>query len=84
MSRVYLVFTVLAISAVAVFAVQNRDPITVTFLTGSIEIPKVAVIVGSYILGMITGWGLFGLLKHAIKRSSSGHKKVVIEKPVDE
>lgn len=84
MSRVYLVFTVLAISAVAVFAVQNRDPITVTFLTGSVEIPKVAVIIGSYILGMITGWGLFGLLKHVIKRSSSGHKKVMIETRVDE
>ncbi len=84
MSRIYLIFTVLAISAVAVFALQNRDPITVSFLAGSVQIPKVAVIIGSYILGMITGWGLFGLLKHAIKRSSSGPKKVVIEKQADQ
>lgn len=76
MGKLYFIFTIIAFAAIAVFAIQNRDPISVTFLTGSVEIPKVAVITGSYLLGMITGWGLFGLLKHAIKNSSTGVKKV--------
>ena len=80
MSKLYLSFTILAFGAITLFALQNLDTISVKFLSGSIEIPKVAVISGSYLLGMITGWGLFGLLKHAIKQSSTVGKTVVIKK----
>ena len=80
MSKLYLSFTILAFGAITLFALQNLDPISVKFLSGSIEIPKVAVISGSYFLGMITGWGLFVLLKHVIKQSSSVGKTVVIQK----
>ena len=62
MSKLYLSFTILAFGAITLFALQNLDPISVKFLSASIEIPKVAVISGSYLLGMITGWGLFRLL----------------------
>ncbi|MDA8697342.1 LapA family protein [Rhodopirellula sp.] len=78
MSKIYLSFTAIAFAAITIFAIQNRETISVNFLTASVQIPKVAVIMGSYVLGMVTGWGLFGLIKHAIKKSKIGSKRAQV------
>jgi len=49
--------------AIAIFAVQNLDAVEVSFLTWSVNMPKVFVILGTYVLGMLSGWGLVELLK---------------------
>ena len=57
----------IALIAVVVFSVQNLEAIDVSFLTWSISMSKVIVILGSYLLGMVTGWGLVSLIKRSMK-----------------
>jgi uncharacterized integral membrane protein len=52
--------------AVLVFAVQNRAAVDVSFLAWSFSVPKVFLILGTYVLGMLSGWGAVELLKRAI------------------
>jgi lipopolysaccharide assembly protein A len=51
--------------AVLVFAIQNREAVSVSFLAWSMSVPKVFLILGTYVLGMFSGWGLLALLKRA-------------------
>ena len=53
--------------AILIFAIQNLAAVDVSFLVWSVNIPKVVVILGSYVLGMITGWGLVEVVKLAIR-----------------
>ena len=53
--------------AILIFAVQNLAAVDVSFLVWSINIPKVVVILGSYVLGMVTGWGLVEVIKLAVR-----------------
>ena len=75
MSKIYLIITFLTFAAITLFAFQNGETISVSFLTASAQIPKFAVIIGSYLLGMVTGWGLIGFVRHAIKKSKIGSIK---------
>lgn len=54
---------------VLVFAFQNLKPATVNLIFFSVNIPVLVLILGLYILGVITGW--------AVKRSDV--KKIVNE-----
>jgi uncharacterized integral membrane protein len=58
---------VLALLAMIIFSIQNLEVVTVAFLSWSMSIPKVVIIVGTYILGMITGAWLFDFLKMLVK-----------------
>jgi uncharacterized integral membrane protein len=51
--------------AVLVFAIQNRASVDVSFLAWSISMPKVFLILGTFVLGMFSGWGLVAVLKRA-------------------
>lgn len=62
---------VLSLLAMILFSVQNLATIDVTFLSWSLTIPKFLVIVGSYVLGMITGAWLFDFLKHLYSSNKS-------------
>jgi uncharacterized integral membrane protein len=48
---------------VIIFAFQNRAAMDVTFLAWSLSMPKVFFILGTYVLGMLSGWGLVELVK---------------------
>jgi lipopolysaccharide assembly protein A len=52
--------------AVLVFAIQNRETVGVSFLVWSLSIPKVFLILGTYILGMLSGWGAVELVKRVM------------------
>jgi uncharacterized integral membrane protein len=54
--------------AILVFAVQNLEAVDVLFLAWSVHVPKVVVILGSYVLGMVTGWGLVEVIKMAFRK----------------
>ena len=56
-----LVIVVLA--AILIFAIQNLDAVDVRFLNLSISMSKVFVILGTYFLGMLSGWRLVELFK---------------------
>jgi uncharacterized integral membrane protein len=54
----------IALIAVIIFCIQNLEAVDVSFLVWSTSMPKVIVILGSYVLGMISGWGLVEVIKH--------------------
>ena len=60
-----------AIVIVAIFAINNLDTVEVSFLFWSINVSKIVVILGSYLLGMLTGGGLFHLIKKYLQQSKS-------------
>jgi uncharacterized integral membrane protein len=53
----------IALLAIVIFSVQNLAAIEVSFLIWKMSISKVVVIIGSYVLGMISGWGLVEVIK---------------------
>jgi uncharacterized integral membrane protein len=56
---------VLLLGAIVIFAIQNRPSVEVSFLVWSVSLPKVFLILGTYVLGMVSGWGLLELLKRS-------------------
>jgi uncharacterized integral membrane protein len=50
---------------VIVLAIQNRADVDVSFLFWTFRSPKFLLILGTYLLGMLTGWGLVELIKRA-------------------
>jgi lipopolysaccharide assembly protein A len=58
--------TVVLLVAVMIFSIQNREAIDVSFLHWSLSIPKIFLILGTYLLGMLSGWGAVELVKRAL------------------
>ena len=56
---------VLLLGAILIFSIQNRTAVDVSFLLWSVSIPKVFLILGTYVLGMVSGWGLLELVKRS-------------------
>jgi uncharacterized integral membrane protein len=59
------VLAVLLLAAVVAFSVQNRDDTSVAFLTWTLTVPKVFLILGTFVLGMLSAGGLVALVKRA-------------------
>lgn len=57
---------VVLLLAVIVFALQNRETVGVSFLVWSLSISKVFLILGTYVLGMLSGWGVVELVKRVM------------------
>lgn len=49
-----------------VFAFQNWASVDVSFLAWSLSLPKVFLILGTYLFGMFSGWGLFHLVRRLV------------------
>ena len=67
MRYVRISLTVTLVVLISVFAVQNRQSVEISFLAWSVNAPQVFVIIGTYLLGMVTGWGLVELLRRAFR-----------------
>ncbi|MCR9293550.1 MAG: LapA family protein [bacterium] len=63
MHYVTTALAVIALAAIVIFSLQNLEAVEVDFLFWSVNISKVLVIVGTYVLGMVTGWGLVEVVK---------------------
>ena len=57
----------IALLAIVVFSLQNLGGAEVSFLFWSMTISKCMVIIGAYLLGMVSGWGLVELLKKSFQ-----------------
>jgi uncharacterized integral membrane protein len=64
---------------VGVFAIQNFAAVDVSFLMWSASMPKIVVILGTYFLGMLTGWGMIDLIKKLFKKSNSPKSTVTTD-----
>jgi uncharacterized integral membrane protein len=59
-----LVYLAIAFGIVVlIFSLQNMGAVDVTFLVWTASIPKVLLILGTYLLGMFSGWALLALFK---------------------
>ena len=68
MKVIYGVFLVLFLAAAVVFGFQNDHTQSVTFLHKSWELPFPLLVGLVYVLGMLTGWSVFGLLRKSLRR----------------
>lgn len=66
-SVMFLVFLV----TIGIFAVQNRDVITVSFLAWNLSQPVAIVTVAVYILGMLSGWTVLTLARGTFRRATA-------------
>ena len=57
---------VLLFLTILIFSIQNLEIVDVRLLTWSIQVRKVFLIMGTYLLGMLSGWGAVELVKRAI------------------
>jgi lipopolysaccharide assembly protein A len=64
----YFLVLVLIIAALAVFAVQNDENVPLRYLDRSVTLPMVLLIGAVYLLGMVSGWTVVGILKRSFQR----------------
>ncbi len=53
----------LLLLVIVIFSVQNLAPVDVSLLRWSLSMSKVFLILGTYVIGMLSGWGLVQLIK---------------------
>lgn len=70
-----------AIAVIAIFSLQNLDSFKVWFLFWSVDVSKIVVILGSYVLGMLTGGSLFHLMKKSLQKSKQKKSGTAAEEP---
>jgi uncharacterized integral membrane protein len=51
---------------IVTFSAQNRASMDVSFLFWSMTMPKVLLILGTYVLGLVSGWGLVEVIKRRV------------------
>lgn len=70
MRFVYLLFLLVFAGAVAVFALQNQDPVPLRFDVGFFQWAdgvNIALLIGAvYLLGMLSGWTVVGMLRRSL------------------
>lgn len=65
----YMIVFALIVVAIAIFAFQNLQLVTVTFLGFSIEAPIALIAIAIYVLGMLTGSSLWAALRSTWDRA---------------
>lgn len=66
MRRFYGIVLLLLVGAVSMFALQNRDPIALEFLGWGVSCPPALVAAIAYLLGMVSGWTVVGLVQRSL------------------
>ena len=69
MRWVHLSVIILFAAVTIIFAVQNFQVVTVSFLRFSVQTPLALLVVVIYLLGTLTGGSLLALLRQSIERA---------------
>jgi uncharacterized membrane protein YciS (DUF1049 family) len=66
----FLGFLILLVvlAAVIVFAVQNNETVTLNYLGSSVSTSLPVLVAAVYLLGMVSGWTVFGFLRRSLRR----------------
>jgi uncharacterized integral membrane protein len=67
MRWIYLAVVVLFAAAIVIFAAQNRDMTTVSFLRMNMQMPLALLRIIVYVLGALTGGSLLALLRKSVR-----------------
>src|SRR3712207_802783 len=65
-----LLFVVLVAVAIGGFVMQNHGDLTLTFYNRTVTAPIAAVVGVVYVLGMLTGWSVIGLLRRSFEAAT--------------
>jgi lipopolysaccharide assembly protein A len=68
MRLVYSLILLIIVAAGVVFAVQNNETITLRYLDRSVSATLPVLIAIVYLLGMLSGWTVVGVVKHSLRR----------------
>ena len=63
----FLVLVVLA-GAVGIFALQNQEAVSLQFLDWSASYPLALLVGVVYLIGMVSGWTVIGMLWRSVRR----------------
>lgn len=69
MKTFYFFLLILLVAVTVLFALQNLQAITVSFLSWSVTLPIAAVVAGTYALGMVSGGSLLAFLRWTLQRA---------------
>lgn len=58
---------VLLFLLIVIFSLQNLEVVEVSLLTWSTKVRKIFLILGTYLIGMVSGWGAVELIKRSMK-----------------
>jgi uncharacterized integral membrane protein len=67
----FISLAVILTIVILIFTFQNIGSVTVTFLSMSITLPTSLLVIGVYILGMLTGGSMFAFLKTIVKKTKT-------------
>ena len=68
MRALYLIVLLAFAGAVGAFAYYNRQEVSLRFFDWSLTASLAAVAGVAYLLGMLTGWSIVGLLRRSMER----------------
>lgn len=57
------------LAMIGLFALQNRDVVTISFLSWSLTAPIALLTLAVYVLGMLSGWTVTALVTRSIRRA---------------
>jgi uncharacterized integral membrane protein len=69
MRWIYLAFIILFAGATIIFALQNFEIVTMTFLSFNARVPLALLVAIVYLVGAATGGSLFALLRRSYEGS---------------
>ena len=72
MRWIYLAVITLFAAAAIIFAVQNLEIVTMTFLGINARVPLALLVAVAYLLGAVTGGSLYALLRRSYEESRGG------------
>jgi lipopolysaccharide assembly protein A len=69
MRWIYLAVIILFVAAMVIFALQNFETVTMSFLGLNARVPLALLVAVAYLLGAATGGSLFALLRRSFEGS---------------
>jgi uncharacterized integral membrane protein len=75
MRALYFCVLILIVAALAIFAYQNDESVTLQYFRRSITLPISLLIVVVYVLGMLSGWTVVGFLRRSWRRAMERPQK---------
>jgi uncharacterized integral membrane protein len=68
MRWLYLIFLVAFVGFVGLFVYQNQQTMSLVFGQWTFEANVALVTIAAYVLGMLSGWSLIGLVRRSVAR----------------
>jgi uncharacterized integral membrane protein len=75
MRVLYFLFLVAFVGAVVAFAVQNQQEATLKFFNWNITLSVAIVTGGAFVLGMLSGWSVVGMLRRSLRRVTESERQ---------